>query len=284
MKRNNELSLKAIAFASVFAILQGCTHPKTEDNSCQVETLTCDTTVSLKEGIESSPTCKLKYSMDFLTTSNPSDSIVTLTNSALMKAIEEGMPSVQTPDEFVRHIKDTLITNYRQDLGELYEYDLRNELKDHELPGWYNYEYEIKATLSEGKEHIRNYKVYRFAYTGGAHPNSVQKWINITDEGKVLTKEEVFLPNTEAAVCELILKELIRTAGERVETDTITSIEGLREYGILQMNGLYLPDNFLMEKEGIRFLYNPYDIAPYALGNFELFVPYQELNTYLIKH
>lgn len=283
MKKSNELFLKTMGLASALMLFQGCTEQKAEQ-ALGTETLTCDTTVFLKDDVKSSPSCKINYSLAFFKMRQATDSIALKSNAQLIRAIEEGMPATQNPQEFVRHLKDTLITNYRQDLEGLYEYDLRNGLKDHELPGWYNYEYGINSTLTEGKDHVWNYKVSHFAYTGGAHPNSYQKWINLTDQGEVLTKEQVFLHNTEAAVCELILKELIRTAGERVETDTITSIEGLQEYGILQMNGLYLPDNFLLEKEGIRFLYNPYDIAPYALGDFELLVPYQELNTYLIKH
>lgn len=283
MKKSNELFLKTMGLASALMLFQGCTEQKAEQ-ALGTETLTCDTTVFLKDDVKSSPSCKINYSLAFFKMRQATDSIALKSNAQLIRAIEEGMPATQNPQEFVRHLKDTLITNYRQDLEGLYEYDLRNGLKDHELPGWYNYEYGINSTLTEGKDHVWNYKVSHFAYTGGAHPNSYQKWFNLTDQGEVLTKEQVFLPNTEAAVCELILKELIRTAGERVETDTITSIEGLQEYGILQMNGLYLPDNFLLEKEGIRFLYNPYDIAPYALGDFELLVPYQELNTYLIKH
>jgi hypothetical protein len=44
-----------------------------------------------------------------------------------------------------------------------------------------------------------------------------------------------------------------------------------------------VPDNFLLEKEGVTFLYNTYDIAPYYMGRFQLTVPYEEINTYLIK-
>ena len=283
MKKFNNLFFKMMGMASALVFFQGCTEPKSMD-SPTIETLTCDTTVFLKENIKSSPSCKIDFSLDFLKSCQDSDSTVYNTNKMLVRSIEEGIPPIHTPEDFIQQLRDTLIFNYRQYLDKLYEYDLRNGMKDHELPGWYNYEYNISAKLAQGQEHIWNYRISHYSYTGGAHPNSYQKWINITDQGKLLTKEDVFLPNTDAAVCELILKELIRTANERMETDTITGIQGLQEYGILQMNGLYIPDNFLLEKEGIRFLYNPYDIAPYAVGSFELEVPYQELNTYLIKH
>ena len=47
-----------------------------------------------------------------------------------------------------------------------------------ELPTWYNYEYGLTTYFSEGKEGILNFIAETFEYTGGAHPNSWNKWMN----------------------------------------------------------------------------------------------------------
>ena len=69
----------------------------------------------------------------------------------------------------------------------------------------------------------------------------------------------------------------------KLETDTLTCLEGLNEVGVLLDTDLYIPDNFLLGKKGVTFLYNTYDIAPYYMGRFELTVPYKEIDIYLNK-
>lgn len=66
-----------------------------------------------------------------------------------------------------------------------------------------------------------------------------------------------------------------------METDTITSVEGLQSVGILLDTDIYIPENFLLDKNGVTFYYNRYEIAPYAAGDFSLTVPYDEISAYL---
>ena len=40
--------------------------------------------------------------------------------------------------------------------------------------------------------------------------------------------------------------------------------------------------NFAITKSGLKFLYNPYEVAPYALGQQEIIIPYRDLEA-LIK-
>ena len=52
--------------------------------------------------------------------------------------------------------------------------------------------------------------------------------------------------------------------------------------GYLVMNDMYVTENFELGKDTIRFHYNQYDIAPYALGSSDLTFTYEELKD-LIK-
>ena len=69
----------------------------------------------------------------------------------------------------------------------------------------------------------------------------------------------------------MLLEELITEMATRLEDSSITSLEGLQNAGILNSTNMYVPDNFLLEKEKVSFLYNKYDIAPYAVGVITLF-------------
>ena len=117
---------------------------------------------------------------------------------------------------------------------------------------------------------------------GGAHHKTTIKLANIlADSGKVLTKEIVFRKDKEKDIIELIMKHLIDEVNQRLETDTITSLEGLRENGALLDVDLYIPENFLLLEDRVSFLYNRYDIAPYSMGEFIIDVPYAEIETML---
>ena len=49
---------------------------------------------------------------------------------------------------------------------------------------------------------------------------------------------------------------------------------------LLNDGGLFVPDNFLLKKDHVVFVYNRYDIAPYSAGDFVLTVSNDELQPY----
>lgn len=168
-------------------------------------------------------------------------------------------------------------------MKELFEADMHNGMKAEDVPAWYNYEYQISTTLEAGRDsNVWNYTAVNFQYTGGAHPNTYAKYLNFDAKtGKKLTADEVFAKNGEAKICSLILQKLIEDVNKKMETDTITSVERLQSVGILLDTDIYIPENFLLGKDGVTFYYNHYEIAPYAAGDFSLTVPYDEISAYL---
>ena len=79
------------------------------------------------------------------------------------------------------------------------------------------------------------------------------------------------------------MNELIKETNRRLNTDTITSLDGLQEQGILLDTYLYIPSNFLLEKEGVTLYYNHYEIATYSAGVFSLQVNYDDIQPYMKK-
>ncbi len=152
-------------------------------------------------------------------------------------------------------------------MNEFYQEDIKNGTPKDELPTWYNYEYGLTTYFSEGKEGILNFIAETFEYTGGAHPNSWNKWMNFEkNTGKLLALKDVFMAGSEKPMSDMLLEKLITEMATRLEDSSITSLEGLQNAGILNSTNMYVPDNFLLEKEKVSFLYNKYDIAPYAVG------------------
>jgi hypothetical protein len=44
---------------------------------------------------------------------------------------------------------------------------------------------------------------------------------------------------------------------------------------------IFPSENFILNDETITFVYNPYEIAPYAVGSIELIITYSEVSKIL---
>lgn len=260
-------------------MLQGCIETKTS-SPAKVSSIQSDTLVTLKEGDQNSPKCKISIDFMYLEPGSENDSVSGSINSILQRMAFGANYSSMQPSEAVSKVIRKYAADYQKELVKYYEADIHNGMKPDELPAWYNYEYEISSYLKMNNDSIWNYSVTAFQYTGGAHPNTIIKWSNIlASSGKELTKDMVFKKSKEKEITALIMKHLIKEVNTRLETDTITSVDGLRENGALLDVDLYIPDNFMLEEGHVSFLYNRYDIAPYAMGEFIIEVPYAEIET-----
>lgn len=100
-----------------------------------------------------------------------------------------------------------------------------------------------------------------YAYTGGAHGNYATSIFSFsTDSTRLLSFQEVFLPDQENALSELLTNKA-NTLGIPYQTETVP-----------------VTDNFGFTEEGILFNYPPYEIASYADGEIEIVLPYGEIS------
>ncbi len=107
------------------------------------------------------------------------------------------------------------------------------------------------------------------SYMGGAHPNSEVKYHNYrTDTGKELSLEDI---TTDFDQLLIIAEKSFRLANDIKDNETFFD-KGF------EMDSLFvLTRNFAINKDGLDFLYNPYEIAPYSMGTIEFSIPYEEL-------
>ena len=264
-------------YAGLCSLLLGCTNVVGTPTG-EISSMQADTIILLKDGNSDSPSCSIVMDFMYLKPGSVSDSLSNRINKTLQRVTFGSDYTNMSPSEAMNQAINNYMTSYRNELLPYYEADLKKGMQKEELPPWYNYHYTITSELSVARDSIYNYIVTNHQFTGGAHPNSFSSWTNIiTHSGKVLTKEDVFVENSEEEVIQLIGQHLLEEVNSRLETDSITSIQGLRDNGILLNVDLYNPDNFLVTDEGVKFLYNRYDIAPYVVGDFQITVPYAEI-------
>lgn len=284
MKTKNILLSAFLSSTTLCFLLFGCTESKQADDKAEIASIQADTVIRLKVEDANSPICKIHLDFMYLKPYSEKDSLSIKVNAILQHIFSNERIQNAAISNFIDSIKKDYIASYRKDLLKYYEADLHNKEVEN-IPAWYNYEYDITSELSMGRDNIWNYTVTSFQNTGGAHPNTWLKWINIeATTGKVLTKNDVFVPGSEKAICDLILKYLLIESNRRLESvQRLQTLDDLYEAGILLDGDLYVPDNFLLTSDGVTFLYNRYEIAPYSMGDFQLNIPYAEIETYLIK-
>lgn len=175
---------------------------------------------------------------------------------------KSGMPLEEAKKVFA----DSLCQEYEKELKEFYDPD--NEYQDS-----YEYEYTLKGRLADSAaEGVIAYISRTEMYTGGAHGGAMESYINFwKDSGKMITAKAFFGKN-EKAVLKLIKAKIIR------ENECETEDELIEKRGIFSLGDVYISDsNFLLEKDGVLFCYNPYDIAPWSEGFIFARLSYEEL-------
>ncbi|WP_455672329.1 DUF3298 domain-containing protein [Phocaeicola sp.] len=279
-RRNLVLSVAVSCLVSCF-LLSRCNGQKQIDSDA-VKSVKVEEDVHLLDDT-TSPSCKLTINYSYLKESGENDTIAQRINETA-QTVSLGKEYARiAPASAVDSFKNVYIANYRKDVAELYREDIKNGTPKENLPSWYNYEYMLNTQFSDGKEGVLNFTSDTFEYTGGAHPNQWGRWLNFDkNNGRQLGLNDVFLSTAEAPICEMLLKELIEEMAERLENDNIKTVEDLQNEGVLNSTNIYIPENFLLKKGEVSFLYNKYDIAPYALGAIVLSLPYADIEKYMI--
>lgn len=280
-KKNLIMSVGTICAISCF-LLSGCNGQKQIDNN-KVEFIKVEEEVHLKDD-KTSPACKFTLDYGYLVETNATDTISQRVNQTIADKIlgkgYVGMPIETAVDSF----KNAYINNYRKEVAELYEEDIKNGTSKESLPSWYNYEYSITTSFNEGWKGVINYTATTFEYSGGAHPNEWAQWLNFNSTtGELIKLNQVFMAGSEVPMGKLLLEELIKQMANNLPDETIQSLEDLQNVGILNDTQIYVPENFLLEKDQVSFLYNKYDIAPYAVGMIILSLPYTAVEKYMLN-
>lgn len=274
------MSVATTCIVSCF-LLSGCNGQKQIDSST-IEYINLKEDVHLEDNT-TSPAYKMTIDYAYLAEKNGNDTIAHKINHTVQSTILGKKYAEMEPQAAIDSFKNVYVREYRNSVADLYKEDIKNGTSKDELPSWYNYEYSLTTQFKDGKEGVLNYTAVTFEYSGGAHPNQWENWLNFDkNTGKRLTLKDVFMAGSETPMSKMLLEKLIKEMATKLDNSNIQSLEDLQNEGILNSTNMYVPDNFLLEKNEASFLYNKYDIAPYAMGTIVLSLPYAEIEKYMI--
>jgi hypothetical protein len=118
----------------------------------------------------------------------------------------------------------------------------------------------------------KNYLITYYSFRGGAH--GIQTLSNIVFDAKTglqVNEADLFTPGYQAPVAQLI-RASIQASMEK-EDPELLQLVNLEE---VAPNG-----NFALHEEGVEWLYQPYEVGPYALGIVTTTIPWEQLKPYL---
>ena len=209
-----------------------------------------------------SPKCEVSLKVDYVA---GNDAVAKAINNAIGERLFylTGLSMQEMTDSFANQY----VRNYVKDFGPLY----REDRTDSTRCAWYEYRYTLTTETRQELPKRLTYIINLDYYEGGAHGISQQLVMNFnTENGERLTLGDMLTEGYEQRLQPLLLKALM----EKVKAG---SEEQLREMGYLTAMDIFVPENFILQDDGITFIYNPYEIAPYAMGRTELTLDYGEL-------
>jgi hypothetical protein len=115
-------------------------------------------------------------------------------------------------------------------------------------------------------------------FEGGLRPEKKVHYVNFdAKSGNPLTLEDIFVPNFENRLNQIAEPIFRKRYG-------FENIKNFSEEGIIfPDNKFSVGKNFALSKGGILFCYNAEEIAPHALGEFEIFVPFSRIKDLIKK-
>lgn len=161
------------------------------------------------------------------------------------------------------------------------EYRKSNEpfiakLKDleHSAATWQN-EIIVQGVTMFLDDKLLSYSYERYAYMGGAHGNSSRFLYNFDlKTGRIFNESDLFIENYEMPLTQLIKQQIVDDNAE------MESIADLSEFHFFE-DEIKPNNNFYINGDGIVYVYNQYDIAPYSTGQTEVLLDFHKIKPLL---
>ena len=137
------------------------------------------------------------------------------------------------------------------------------------------YTLDSHATVLRQDSSLTTLEISGYNFQGGAHGSSITTFINWnTKANKNITLADVLSPGYQ---------DKLTTVADTIfrKHEKLSTTASLANDYFFKDNKFALNDNFLITPLGIKFLYNQYEIKPYAAGQTDLFIPYAKIKLLL---
>ncbi len=185
--------------------------------------------------------------------------------------------------KYVSIPNDSLSKKFAADLAA--EYRLNNAAIDDFLDSTTVYSFNNEHNLSGygllSDDKIYVYGIERYVFMGGAHGYESRNYYNYNlKTGKKITEKDLFVDKYENDLTQIIKDRILEQAKEEKEPKNSEPILTFEDTDFwtdsIKPNG-----NFYISDIGINYVFNPYEIAPFYMGQTEVNIPFSRLNKLL---
>lgn len=268
MKRHTPLLLLALMFSACFENQKKTeAGQETVDSTAQTtdtiryDSLTLHYNRQVIEGREA-PAYTIDFAVEFAQGESP---LAQRINDLL--CLEMFQLQGLTPDSAMHHYADSIASQFTQELTEFYDPD------DEDAEYRFTYDWTMTGEADDNPHPKAQGYVYKIeTYQGGAHGSHMIYYLNFDPEtGEKITSADVFAEDKKEQLLALLTNQLLKDMNCK-------TVEQLRdETSITLLGDLYVDENFLIDRDGIDFVYNTYDIAPYSAGVISIRLSFKQL-------
>lgn len=204
-------------------------------------------------------------------------------DSSVLRAVRANIISNLFGDEFISQKDDSIVPFFAKEL--LTDYKRNNigliDALDSTSRYSFNNEHTVSGFSLLSDKLIYVYGIDRYIYMGGAHGLETKNYYNYNlKTGKLITENDLFKKNYISELAVLIKTRIVEQSQEDKADKNSEKISSLDETDFwtdsIKPNG-----NFYITDEGINYVFNPYEIAPYYMGQTEVILPFERLKDLL---
>jgi len=157
------------------------------------------------------------------------------------------------------------LDDYRNRFFENY-FSIRDAYEPQFHPLSFSHDLDMKMRVVYNNNGMLSIVLDGYEFTGGAHgsPFTIFRVYNVAT-GEQIVLDDIMRPGSEMELQE-ILMEYLSSSSREIAAELIDQMEKGEE--------ILINDNFYITHAGIGFYYNVYEIAPYAVGATEIFLPF----------
>ena len=173
-----------------------------------------------------------------------------------------------SPQQAVDSFKAQYITDFQGEKFSEEDYDLEDE-------SGYQYHLDLKDIITYTGNNLISFLVETVNFEGGAHgSHSAFGYVIDLNTGDYVTEDSFFGTEYKKNLSEIIINKI-------AEANKVSDPKQLEDLGYNSIDNIAPNGNFTIDKKGITYYFNEYEIAAYFTGITKVFIPYDELKIFI---
>ena len=233
----------------------------------RTETLKLEEEIPLHEG--SSNALSLSLNIDFPVSGFSAQGLEAVRQAIRTYAISDNYAECDGP---VAELGQIWRNNVAEDYLETNQAMLQDmEIAEEDAP-FLNWGFDYKGCFGEKYQHFVNYLIEKYEYLGGAHGISVEMPLVFDLKTGDVVTHEYFTGH--------VAPDLLKSLLDEHKCDNLKDIideNDIDPADIFSVESIEPSEFYTVDKKGITFFYQPYDLAPYVFGVITITIPWEEL-------